>query len=77
MVLVVKNLPANAGDITDMGSTPRLGSPAIGVHILKTSNVPSLLFLMSSIDTFHGFLMDIIRFLERRVSPFCGSILLQ
>ena len=25
MALVVKNLPANAGDIRDMGSTPELG----------------------------------------------------
>ena len=27
VVLVVKNLPANAGDIRDMGSIPRLGRP--------------------------------------------------
>ena len=31
MVLVVKNLPANAGDIRDMGSIPGLGrSPGEG-----------------------------------------------
>ena len=31
MVLVVKNLPANAGDIRDMGSIPELGkSPGVG-----------------------------------------------
>ena len=31
MALVVKNLPANAGDITDAGSIPRLGrSPGKG-----------------------------------------------
>ena len=27
VVLVVKNPPANAGSIQDMGSTPRLGEP--------------------------------------------------
>ena len=27
VVLVVKNPPANAGGIRDMGSTPRLGDP--------------------------------------------------
>ena len=32
VVLVVKNLPANAGDITDMGSTPRSGRSPGGVH---------------------------------------------
>ena len=30
VVLVVKNLPANAGDIRDMGSTPGLGRPSGG-----------------------------------------------
>ena len=32
VVLVVKNLPANAGDIRDMGSTPGLGRPSGGGH---------------------------------------------
>ena len=32
MVLVIKNLPANAGDTRDMGSIPGLGrSPGVGV----------------------------------------------
>ena len=31
-VLVVKNLPANAGDIRDMGSIPGLGGPPGGGH---------------------------------------------
>ena len=31
VTLVVKNLPANAGDVSDVGSTPGLGrSPAVG-----------------------------------------------
>ena len=30
MVLLVKNLPANAGDIRDMGSVPGLGRPPGG-----------------------------------------------
>ena len=31
MALVVKNLPANAGDVKDVGSTPGLGrSPGVG-----------------------------------------------
>ena len=31
VVLVIKNLPANAGDIRDVGSIPRLGrSPGVG-----------------------------------------------
>ena len=67
--------PALAGRF--FTTSTHLGSPTIGIHFLKTSNVPSSSFLMSSVDTFHGFLMDIIRFLERTVSPFCGSILLQ
>ena len=32
MVLVVKNLPANAGDIRDMGSIPGLGRSPGGGH---------------------------------------------
>ena len=32
MVLVVKNLPANAGDIRDTGSIPRLGISPGGGH---------------------------------------------
>ena len=32
MVLVVKNLPANAGDIRDSGSIPRLGRSPGGRH---------------------------------------------
>ena len=32
MVLVVKNVPANAGDIIDMGSTPGLGRSPEGGH---------------------------------------------
>ena len=32
VVLVVKNLPANAGDIRDMGSVPGLGRSAGGGH---------------------------------------------
>ena len=31
-VLVVKNVPANAGDIIDMGSTPGLGRSPEGGH---------------------------------------------
>ena len=35
MVLVVKNLPANAGDVRDVGSIPGLGgSPEGGQHTL-------------------------------------------
>ena len=32
MVLVVKNLPANTGDIRDMGSIPGSGRPPGGGH---------------------------------------------
>ena len=32
MVLVVKNLPANAGDARDMGSVPELGRSSGGGH---------------------------------------------
>ena len=32
MALVVKNLPANAGDIKDMGSVPGLGGSPGGGH---------------------------------------------
>ena len=32
MVLVVKNLPANAGDVRDMGSIPGLGRSSGGGH---------------------------------------------
>ena len=32
MVLVVKNPPANAGDVTDMGSVPGLGRSLRGRH---------------------------------------------
>ena len=32
VVLVVKNLPANAGDIRDSGSTPELGRSSGRVH---------------------------------------------
>ena len=32
VVLVVKNLPANAGDVRDMGSVPGLGTSAGGWH---------------------------------------------
>ena len=32
VALVVKNPPANAGDIRDMGSTPRLGRSLKGGH---------------------------------------------
>ena len=32
MVLVVKNLPANAGDVRDMGSVPGLGRYSRGGH---------------------------------------------
>ena len=32
VVLVVKNLPANAGHIRDVGSTPRLGRSPGGGH---------------------------------------------
>ena len=32
MALVVKNLPANAGDIRDMGSAPGLGRSPRGRH---------------------------------------------
>ena len=32
MALVVKNLPANEGDIRDMGSIPRWGSSPGGEH---------------------------------------------
>ena len=32
MVLVVKNLPANAGDLRDMSSIPRLGRSPRGEH---------------------------------------------
>ena len=32
MVLVVKNLPASAGDISDMGSIPGLGRSPGGGH---------------------------------------------
>ena len=32
MVLVVKNLPVNAGDVEDAGSIPRLGRSCGGGH---------------------------------------------
>ena len=32
MVLVVKNLTANAGDVRDMGSIPESGKPCGGEH---------------------------------------------
>ena len=32
MVLVVKNSPANAGDVRDMGSIPGLGRYSVGGH---------------------------------------------
>ena len=32
VVLVVKNLPANAGDVRDMGSIPGLGRSSVGEH---------------------------------------------
>ena len=32
MALVVKNLPANAGDIRDVGLIPGLRSPPVGGH---------------------------------------------
>ena len=32
VVLMVKNLPVNAGDIRDMGSVPRLGTAPAGGH---------------------------------------------
>ena len=32
VVLVIKNLPANAGDIRDVGSIPRLGRSPGGEH---------------------------------------------
>ena len=32
VLLVVKNLPANAGDVTDMGSIPRWGRSPGGGH---------------------------------------------
>ena len=32
MALVVKNLPANAGDVRDVASIPRLGRPPGGGH---------------------------------------------
>ena len=37
MVLVVKNPPANAGDLRDMGSTPGSGRSPRGGHINPTS----------------------------------------
>ena len=37
MVLVVKNLPANAGDLRDMGSIPGLGRPLEKEKVTRSS----------------------------------------
>ena len=56
MVLVVKNLPANAGDVRDMGLIPGLGRSSGGGH----DNPLQYSFLENSMDrgawraTVHG-----------------------
>ena len=40
LVLVVKNPPANAGDVRDMGSIPRLGRSLGGGHGQKSPDTP-------------------------------------
>ena len=44
MALVVKNLPANAGDIRNEGSIPGLGKSPGGGHGITTA-VPTPVFL--------------------------------
>ena len=38
-MLVVKNLPANAGDVRDVGSIPRLGRSSRGGHATNCSTL--------------------------------------
>ena len=55
VALVVKNLPANAGDVRDADSIPGLGR----FHVERNGNVPQYSYLENPIDrawwaTVHG-----------------------
>ena len=56
MVLVVKNPPANAGDVRDMGSVPRLGRSLRGRHgnPLQYSCLENSMDRRARRDTVHG-----------------------